>query len=85
MTILLEFAHGQELNNALLDLLEAVVVSVQDSLRPTRVMILFLHCVPRQAAQRVQVIQAHVVFLITWIQLRQLFELLVDDFLGLFW
>ena len=51
-----ELAHGQELDDALLDLLQAVVVLVQDALRAQQVLALAGALGPRHRDQPVQVV-----------------------------
>ena len=55
----IELAHGEVLEDALLDLLEAVVIGVEDPARPRDVDVLRVELRPRQRDQRVEVSAHH--------------------------
>lgn len=85
LIILFELPDSQELHDSFLYLFETKVVLVKDGLTMVWIVFFSLACVPGKVAQRGEVVQAHMVLLVSWIKSLDLLKFLVNNLLCFLW
>ncbi|RUS20284.1 hypothetical protein BC937DRAFT_95547 [Endogone sp. FLAS-F59071] len=73
-----KLAHGDELENTLLDILQAVVILVKNANRVTNIVILGRAATPRDLSEPVKIVSCHIEFGGGGLEMRKLIEFLVE-------